>query len=144
MMTSFKDFIPFYGLKNKGRSNMKIQNIFSSLHLIDLEISLRDGPLKTNIGIVNLHPFRGLHWVIYVHESYFASYGITTPNKLSKFIVKWIGHCLYPEYKIQGVTSKRDCFCAAPCLYIVDLTKVFGIDFKSAVLNLYYQSISQL
>ena len=41
--------------------------------------------------------------------------------------------------KIQGATSKRDSFCASYCFYKLYLTNVIGIDFKSAVLNLYKQ-----
>ena len=26
------------------------------------------------------------------------------------------GHCLYSEYKIQGLTSKKDSYCAKYCL----------------------------
>ena len=59
-------------------------------------------------------------------------------QKLSKFIIKQNGYCLYSEYQIQ----KNDSFCASYCLYIIYLTKVLGIDFKSAVLNLYYQRFS--
>ena len=46
--------------------------------------------------------------------------------------------CSHSEYKVQGLTNKRDCFCASYCLYIIYLRKVLGIDFKSAVLKLYY------
>ena len=35
----------------------------------------------------------------------------------------------------------NDSFCASYCLYIIYLVKVLRIDFKSAVLNLYYQRI---
>ena len=49
------------------------------------------------------------------------------------------GYCLYSEYKKQGLTSKRDSYCASFWLYLIYLTKVIGIDFKSAVLNLCYQ-----
>ena len=35
--------------------------------------------------------------------------------------------------------KKNDSFCARYCLYIIYLTKVLGIGFKSAVLNLYHQ-----
>ena len=37
--------------------------------------------------------------------------------------------------------KKNVSFCASYCLYIVYLTKMFGIDFEPAVLNLYYQKI---
>ena len=56
----------------------------------------------------------------------------------SKFIIKRNGYCLYSEYQIQ----KDDSYCASYCFYIIYLIKVLGIDFKSAVLNLYYQRIS--
>ena len=77
-------------------------------------------------------------------EDFFDSYGCVSPKKLSKFIIKRHGYCLYSEYKIQGLTSKRESFCPSYCLYILYLTKVLGIDFKSAVLNLHYQMIKQL
>ena len=70
-----------------------------------------------------------------IHENYFDSYGVVCPKKLSKFIIKRDGYCLYFEYQIQ----KNDSYCANYCLYIIYLTKVLDIDFKSAALNLYYQ-----
>ena len=45
------------------------------------------------------------------------------------------------KIKIKGLTSKRDSYCASYCLYELYITKVIGIDFKSAVLILYYQKI---
>ena len=132
---TFNEFIKKYKLKNKATSNIKILQVLSSLCLNDIEIYLRDGPFKSDIGIVNLHPSKGSHWVCYINESYFDSYGVVCPRKLSKFIIKRNGFCLYSEYQIQ----KEDSFCASYCLYIIYSTKVLGIDFKSAVLNLYYQ-----
>ena len=136
-MLTFNRFVKRYKLKNKATSNIKIHQILSSLSLSDIEIYLRDGPFESDIGIVNLHPSKGTHWVLYIHGNYFDSYGITPPKKLSKFIINRNGYCLYSEYQIQ----KNDSFCASYCLYIIYLTKVLGIDFKSAVLNLYYQMI---
>ena len=134
-MITFNDFIKKFNLKNKATSNIKLQNILSSLPLNDVGIYLRDGPFKSDIGIVNLHPSKGTHWVCYIYENYFDSYGVVCPKKLSKFIIKRNGYCLYSEYQKQ----KNDSFCASYCLYIIYLTKIVGIDFKSAVLNLYYQ-----
>ena len=74
----------------------------------------------------------------YINENYFDSYGCAPPKKLSKFIIKRNGYCLFSEYQIQ----KNDSFCASYCLYIIYLTNLLGIDFKSAVLNLYYQRFS--
>ena len=47
-----------------------------------------------------------------------------------------IVYILIIEYK------KNDSFCASYCLYIPYLTEILGIDFKSAVLNINYQSFS--
>ena len=130
-MLSFNDFVKKHNLKNKATSNIKTQNILSSLSLNDIGIYLRDGVFKSDIGIVNLHPSKGTHWICYKNENYFDSYGIVCPKKLSKIIIKQNGYCLYSEYQIQ----KNDSFCASYCLYIIYLTKTVGSDFKSAVLN---------
>ena len=135
-MISFNDFVKKFDLKNKATSNIKIQQVLHSIGVNNVGIYLRDGPFKTDTGIVNLHPSRGTHWTCYVNENYFDSYGCVCPKKLSKFIIKRNGYCLYSEYQIQ----KNDSYCASYCLYIIYLTKVLGIDFKSAVLNLYYQT----
>ena len=131
-MMTFNEFIKKYNLRNKATSNIKIQQVLSSLSLNDVGIYLRDGPFKSDIGIVNLHPSRGTHWVTYINENYFDSYGCVSPKKLSKFTIKRNGYCLYSEYQIQ----KNDSFCASSCLYIIYLTKIVGIDFKPAILNL--------
>ena len=136
---TFNDFFKKYKLKNKATSNIKIQQVLDSIGLDNVNIYLRDGPFKSDIGIVNLHPFKGTHWVCYINENYFDSYGIVCPKKLSKSIIKRNGYCLYSEYQIQ----KNDSYCASYCLYIIYLTKVLGIDFKSAVLNLFYQRFSE-
>ena len=137
-MMKFNYFVKKFDLKNKATSNIKIQQVLDSMGLNNIGIYLRDGPFESDIGIVNLHPSKGTHWICYINENYFDSYGIVCPKKLSKFIIKQNGYCLYSEYQIQ----KNDSYCASYCLYIIYLTKVLGIDFKSAVLNLYYQRFS--
>ena len=136
-MMTFNDFIKKYNLRNKATSNIKIQQVLSSLSLNDVGVYLRDGPFGSDVGVVNLHPSKGTHWVCYINENYFDSYGCAPPKKLSKFTIKRNGYCLYSEYQKQ----KNDSFCASYCLYSIYLTKVLGIDFISAVLNLYYQKI---
>ena len=135
----FNDFVKKYNLKNKATSNIKIHEVLKNIGL-DTKVKnyLRDGPFESDIGIVNLHPSKDSHWVCYINESYFDSYGCVCPKKLFKFIIKRHGCCLYSEYQIQ----KNDSICASYCLYILYLTKLLGIDFKSAVLNLYYQTFS--
>ena len=126
---SFKDFVSEHDLRNKATSNMKIQKVLTSIGLDNVNIYLRDSLFSSDIGIVNLHPTKGTHWVCYINENYFDSYGCSPPKKLSKFIINRNGYCLYSENQIQ----KYDSFCASYCLYILYLTKVLGIDFKSAV-----------
>ena len=87
---------------------MKKQQVLSSLSLNDVGIYLRDGPLNSDIGIVNLHPFRGTQWILYIHDCYFDSYGWSPPQKLSKFNIKRNVQFSYSENKMQGLTSKRD------------------------------------
>ena len=137
----FNDSIKKNILKNKATSKIKTQQDLLSLSLNDVGIYLRDGPFESDIGIVNLHPSKGTHCVCYLNEENFDSYGCSPPRNLSRFIIKQNGLCLYSGYKIQGLTNKRDSYCASYCLYTLYLTKVLGIDFKSAVSNLYYQMI---
>ena len=140
---SFNDSIQRRKLKNKTTSNTKYQNILSSLSLSDVKICLRDGPLSSDVGIVNLHFSKATHWIAYINEIYFGSYGFSTPQKLSRSITKLFGHCFCCEYKVQGLTNKRNSFCSAYPFYANYLTIVLGIDFKSAVLNLCSQTVSQ-
>ena len=100
-MMTFNDLITKYKLRNKATSNIKIQQVLSSLSLNEVEIYLRYGPFESDVGIVNLHPSKGTHWVSYLYENYFDSYGFAPPKKLSKFFIKRNGYCLYSEYQIQ-------------------------------------------
>ena len=56
MILTFNEFIKKHNLRNKATSNIKIQQVLSSLSLKDVGIFLRDGPFSNDIGIVNLHP----------------------------------------------------------------------------------------
>ena len=126
---TFNEFVKKHNLKNKATSNIKIQQVLNSIGLNNVGIFLRDGPFESDIGIVNLHQSRGTHWICYINENYFDSYGCVPPKKLSKFIIKRNGFCFYSEYQIQ----KNDSYCGNYCLYIIYLTKVLGI-----VLNLLF------
>ena len=137
-MITFNEFIKKFNLKNKATSNIEMQQVLSSLSLNDVGIYLRDGPFSSDDGIVILHISRGTHWVCYVNENYFDSYGCSPPKELFNIIIKRNAYCLYSEYQIQ----KNDNYCASYCLYIIYLLKVLGLDFKPAVLNLYYQRFS--
>ena len=100
-MMTFNDFIKKFNLRNKATSSTKTQQILSSIELDNVGIYLRDGPISNYIGTVNLHPSKGTHWVCYMNKNYFDSYGCVCPKKLSKFIIKRCGYCLFSEYQIQ-------------------------------------------
>ena len=74
-MITFNDFNKKFNLRNKATSNIKIQDVLNCIRLNNVGIYLRDGPFESNIGIVNLHPSKGTHWVCYIDENYFDSYG---------------------------------------------------------------------
>ena len=63
----FKDFLLKYNLKNKATSNIKIYEVLKKLNLsYKVGMYMRDDNLTTDIGIVNLHPYKGTHWVCYI------------------------------------------------------------------------------
>ena len=68
MMMSFNDFFHEHNFNNKATSNIKLQQVLSSLSLVDVGIFLRDGPFESDLEMVNLHPFEGTHSVIYMNE----------------------------------------------------------------------------
>ena len=94
---SFNDFVRKYKLKNKATSNIENQQVPCSLCLNNVGIYLRFGRFESDIGSVYLHPSRKVHWVVYTNEIYFDSHGCSTPQKLSKFIMKGKKHCSYSK-----------------------------------------------
>ena len=65
---TFNDFVHKFSLKNKTTSNIKIQQVLSSLSLMHVVgIYLRDGPFLGDTGIVKLHPSKGTHWVCFIN-----------------------------------------------------------------------------
>ena len=66
---SFNDFVHKYTLKNKVTSNIRNQQILSTLYLNDVAIYSRDGPFESDKGVVNLQPSKVTHWVCYINES---------------------------------------------------------------------------
>ena len=91
-------------LPNNHKHNYQI---LSSIALDKVDIYLRDGPFSSYIGIANLHESGRTHWVVYIIQNYFDSYGFAAPQKVTKCIIKRNGLCSCSEYKIQGLTSKR-------------------------------------
>ena len=77
---TFNEFIKKYKLKDKATSNIKVCQVLDSIGLNNVGIYLRDGPFESDIGIVNLQPSRGSHWVLYIKDCYFDSYGCPPPK----------------------------------------------------------------
>ena len=69
----FNDFVQKHSLKIQAKLNIKIQQVISSLFLKDVRLCLRDGPFSSDIGIENLHPSKGTHWVCYINENYWIA-----------------------------------------------------------------------
>ena len=126
---SFKEFVEKYGLKNEATSNVK-KEILNELN-IPCGIYMRDDKFNTTSGIVNLHPTKGTHWVMFTNQNSFDSYGCPPPTN----ILYHINNGIYSEHQIQT----NDSYCAAYCLYTLYLTQILG--FKNAVLNLYHQNL---
>ena len=69
----FNEFVQKHNLNNKATSNIKCYQFLSSIGLDNVGLYLRDGPFPSDVGIVNLHPTKGTHWVVYINENYFDS-----------------------------------------------------------------------
>ena len=139
-MLKFKEFIKEFNLKNKATSNIKIKQVLDELRIKNCKIYMRDDNFTTSVGIVNLHPYKGTHWVLYINRFYFDSYGILPPLSIQKYIKSKYKTLIYSEYKIQNNDNEvQDSLCAAYCLYIIYLCEIIGLPFQKAVLKLYYQ-----
>ena len=60
---TFNDFVYKSNLKDKATSNIKKQQVLSSIGLDNVGIYLRDERFQSDKCIVNLHPSKGTHWV---------------------------------------------------------------------------------
>ena len=67
---TFNDFVHKHKLKNKATTNIKLYEVLKNIRLdTKVGIYLRDGPFSSDLGIVNLHPSKGTHWVCYINEN---------------------------------------------------------------------------
>ena len=65
----FKEFVDMYGLKDQATSNNKIKEGLDKL-TAPAGLNMRDDQFTTTSGIVNLHPTKGTHWVMYTNKNY--------------------------------------------------------------------------
>ena len=78
---SFNDFFHKYRLKKSNNITYKNLSTPFILSLCDVSSYFKDGPFESDTGTVNIHPRKGTHWVAYINENYFDSYGCSTPQK---------------------------------------------------------------
>ena len=87
---SFNEFVEKYGLENEATSNVKIKEILDILKSNSTgrscAIYMRDDKFTTDSGIVNLHPTKRTHWVMFVNEYYFDSYECPPPTNILNHI----------------------------------------------------------
>ena len=101
-MMSFDDFVHKYKLKNKATSNIKKYEVLKKIRRDSkMGIHSRDGDFSTNYGKLNLHPSKGTHWVYYIKDCYYDSYGLSPPKKFLNYIKIKHGKCIYSEYQTQ-------------------------------------------
>ena len=71
-MIRLNDFVHKYNLKIKVTGNIKIHEVLKKIGLNSkVTIYSRDGNFLLSFGIVNLHPSRGTHWVLYNKDFFF-------------------------------------------------------------------------
>ena len=76
---SISDFAHKSKIKKRATLNITVYRVPSSIELGTVDLYLRDGPFSSDVGIVNLHPAKGTHWVVFINEHYFNSYGFSLP-----------------------------------------------------------------
>ena len=82
----FKELVEKKRIKKEATSNIKIKGISNTLRasgeLIIQDscgVYERDDKFTTTAGIVNLHPTKGTHWVMFINQIYFDSFGFAPP-----------------------------------------------------------------
>ena len=81
-MISFNNFIHKFNLNNKAASNIKNDQVFSSLGLRDVGIYLGVGTFSSDTRIVKLHPSKKTHSFGYKNENYLVLLPINYLNSL--------------------------------------------------------------
>ena len=60
----FNDFVQKYNLESEATNKIKTYEVLKKIGLdIKMGTYLWDGLFSTDIGIVNVHPSKGKHWV---------------------------------------------------------------------------------
>ena len=57
------------------------------MNITECGIYIRDDKFNTTSGIVNLHPTKGTHWVMYRNQNYFDFNGCPPPLNITKKLI---------------------------------------------------------
>ena len=90
---------------------------------------MRVDKFTTTSGIVNLHPTKGTHWVIFVNEFSFDYMAVH---------LQLIYLITLKKVSIQNIKFRKMIVIVQRIVYVLSLTQIVG--FKNAVLNLYHQT----
>ena len=132
-ISSFKDFMKKYNLKNDTMNESQLQKIYN------YPIYPRDSRIYSDKGFVNIDDGRlnGAHWcAFYIKDNksyYFDSFGGHPDKFLLNQLPKPI---IYHNYKIQDINSK---LCGSYCLYFFYLIE--RMNYYDTILKMYFESI---
>ena len=76
----FNNFCHKYDSK-KATSNIENYQVLSSLSLNDVNFYSGDGPISSDIRIINLRPSKSTQWLFYLHANFLDSKGCSPPQK---------------------------------------------------------------
>ena len=81
---NLNDFVHKHNLKKEAASNIKLYEVLKKIGLVSkVGIYFRDGDFLTSYGIVNLHPSRGTHWLLYNKDCFFWFVWVFSTKKTS-------------------------------------------------------------
>ena len=113
IILAFKEVLVKYNLENEAKTKTKIE-VLKELK-IHAKVYMRLEPFTTFSGIVNLHPTKGTHLVIFSDDYYFDAYGCRPSLSALNRLKSKHGKKIYKTYKIQ----KQDSLCASYHLYVL-------------------------
>ena len=106
----FLEFTHKYKLKKKATGNIKLHAVLKKIGLDSkVGIYLRDGNFSSSYVLLNLHPSKVTHWVCYIDDCCFDSYGCPALKKVLYYIKIKQKKCIYFEYQSQ----KNDSLCGS-------------------------------
>ena len=137
LLVSFNEFNPKYSFLKKAISNIENQQIPSN----KVKFFLRDGPFISDVGIVNLHPSKGTHWVLYINKIFLIHRVVHyQTNCLSLMLNEMHFGCILSTN--SKALDQKEMLFVLLIVHVYFFTTTLGMLKKSAVLYLYCQTVS--